>query len=123
MPSLAKDQRRSSTILRSLAGAAVAKFSGMTTFGGGGTTVDGSSGSGSGDGDTDGDGGSGGDLGLLRDEDGKSDGDGEDDDGKSDSGGKDDDGIYDGSTDNARKRSKPDKHGHGKGKSVQKPGI
>ncbi|GJS46901.1 reverse transcriptase domain-containing protein [Tanacetum coccineum] len=23
----------------------------------------------------------------------------------------------------ARKRSKPDKHGHGKGKSVQKPGI
>ncbi|GJW34692.1 hypothetical protein Tco_0057612 [Tanacetum coccineum] len=30
------------------------------------------------------------------------------------------------STDNAniaRKRSKPDKHGHGKGKSVQKPGI
>ncbi|GKG24464.1 hypothetical protein Tco_0395092, partial [Tanacetum coccineum] len=29
-------------------------------------------------------------------------------------------------TDNAniaRKRSKPDKHGHGKGKSIQKPGI
>ncbi|GKB09452.1 hypothetical protein Tco_0837764 [Tanacetum coccineum] len=70
----------------------------------------GSSGSGSGIGDGDTDGGSDGqgDLDLLRDEDGKNDGDGEDDDGKSDggedddgksdSGGEDDDGNSDGSS-------------------------
>ncbi|GJT70820.1 hypothetical protein Tco_1030106 [Tanacetum coccineum] len=82
-------------------GAAMAKVSGMTTSGGGGTAADGgdgSGGSGSGDGDTDGDGGSKGGLGLLRDDDGKSDGDGEDDDRKSGGGGEDDDGISDGSS-------------------------
>ncbi|GKA31991.1 hypothetical protein Tco_0718358 [Tanacetum coccineum] len=58
-------------------------------FGGGGD------GSGDGDGDTDGDGE--GDLDLLRDEDGKSDGGGEDDDVKSDGGSEDDD-VFDGSS-------------------------
>ncbi|GJW10760.1 zf-CCHC domain-containing protein [Tanacetum coccineum] len=61
-------------------------------YGGGGTTV------GGGDGDTD-DGSDGeGDLDLLRDKDGKSDGGGEDDDVKSD-GGDDNDGISDGNED------------------------
>ncbi|GJR88588.1 hypothetical protein Tco_0212599 [Tanacetum coccineum] len=55
--------------------------------GGGGAT-------GGGDGGSDGEG----DLDLLRDEDGKSEGDGEDDDGKSGSGGEDDDGISNGSS-------------------------
>nr|GFA87931.1 hypothetical protein [Tanacetum cinerariifolium] len=66
-----------------------AKVLGMTTFGGGDTTTDGgdgSGGSGSGDGDTD-DGSDGeGNLDLLQDEDGKSDGGDEDDDGRSDDG-------------------------------------
>nr|GEX53598.1 hypothetical protein [Tanacetum cinerariifolium]GEX69392.1 hypothetical protein [Tanacetum cinerariifolium] len=54
------------------------------------------SGSGDGDGDTNGGGSGKGDLDLLRDKDGKSDGDDKDDDGKSD-GGEDDDGNSDGS--------------------------
>ncbi|GKB39839.1 hypothetical protein Tco_0884781 [Tanacetum coccineum] len=69
--------------------AAMAKVSGMTRSGDGGSTAgggDGHGGSGSGDGDTDGGGDSEGDLGLLRDDGGKSNGDGEDDDGKSDGG-------------------------------------
>ncbi|GJT64253.1 hypothetical protein Tco_1015733 [Tanacetum coccineum] len=72
-----------------------------------------SGGSGSGDGDTDGGGDGEGDLDLLRDEDGKSDGDDKDDDGKSD-GGEDDDGNSDGSygyhVDNGLEgRDRPDK--------------
>ncbi|GKF39409.1 hypothetical protein Tco_0119470, partial [Tanacetum coccineum] len=55
-------------------------------------------GDGSGDGDTDGGSDGEGDLDLLRDKDGKSDGDGKDDDGKSGNGGEDDDGISDGSS-------------------------
>ncbi|GJR75839.1 hypothetical protein Tco_0088204 [Tanacetum coccineum] len=50
-------------------------------------------GDGSGDGDTDGGSDGEGDLDLLRDKDGKSDGDGKDDDGKSGNGGEDDDAL------------------------------
>nr|GEY66618.1 hypothetical protein [Tanacetum cinerariifolium] len=60
-------------------------------YGGDGTAV------GGGDGDTDDGSGDEGDLDLLRDEDGKSNGGDEDDDGKSD-GGDDNDGISDGSS-------------------------
>ncbi|GKB83161.1 hypothetical protein Tco_0950056 [Tanacetum coccineum] len=63
-----------------------------------------SGGGGSGDGVTNGGGDGEGDLDLLRDKDGKSDGDGEDNNGKSDSGSKDDDGISDG-TNKASMRS------------------
>nr|GEV67263.1 reverse transcriptase domain-containing protein [Tanacetum cinerariifolium] len=84
----------------------VAKLSRMTTFGDGGSIAGGSddsgsigSGSGCGDGDNDGGGGGGeGDLGLLRDDGGKRNGNREDDDGKIDSGGEEDDGNSDGSS-------------------------
>ncbi|GJS55862.1 hypothetical protein Tco_0629224 [Tanacetum coccineum] len=79
-----QDEPASSRAKVCLTGVAVARVSRMATFGGGGSgSIAGSDGADGGDG-IDGGGSGEGDLDLLRDVDGKSDGDGEDGDGKSD---------------------------------------